>query len=385
MGKNRLLIKAIRGGKYQLSGYFVGRRIREQSKDLPKLAARKAEMERQVSVLADPRVYRQTWLTEKQLREAEAATLEKSVHAQVKAMAPAKALEHWLQHLETRLRRFPATLAKNRVRVNAFFRQASVANIHEATPEHLEAWILRSGVSERTQLTDGMVLRTFFAYALRMRWVSVSPVQVDLSELAKRAKPTQRPRILTVAQSAALLGASAEMFEGKLMPFVILSTWCFLRKAEVCRTVLADLKLDSNSPRIAVNPRKLGTPSYRVVTIPENAKTMLGVCIKRGTFAPAGPVYFQRSQFEKIKEAAGLVQFGPRANPRARAKVVETVWQENILRHTGISYLYQKTGDLLSVTRQAGNSKDTAFKHYLHLPEDGAGARFYGVKVNSLG
>jgi hypothetical protein len=78
-----------------------------------------------------------------------------------------------------------------------------------------------------------------------------------------------------------------------------------------------------------------------------------------------------------VREAAGLAERGAVKNKK-RA-VTSDVWQENILRHTGISYFFQKSGDMRETTRQAGNSSDTAFRHYLNLPVEGAAEAFFGA------
>jgi integrase len=386
-----LSIEPLPSGSYRLFGQFLGKQIRKVSKNPAVLEKLREEMYAHIEQSRNGPVLRSTWLTEEQLHEAEAAvmmakgrSLTELVGAGAAVVAPefkriewTKAVEAWITYLKDRLRRFPETLTKNRNRMQAFYRQLPVALVNETTPEHIESWVLRSGVAVRTQLTDGAVIRSFFSYAVKHSWCGKTPFLVDLRELAGRAGRTERPRILTPEQCQALLSAADKNFDGELLPFVVLSTWGFMRKAEVCRTKIEDINFETGS--IEIEPRKKGTPSYRVVTLPENALKILKNCAKRKLIPNGRTISYNRSRFDQLKESAGLVTSEKNTKRRARRKIVKSHWQENILRHTGISYFYQKTGNVREVCRQAGNSTETAFEHYLNLPKAGACKQFYAA------
>lgn len=211
---------------------------------------------------------------------------------------------------------------------------------------------------------------------MERHWAAANPVTVNLRELATRSHNTERPRILTPAQCQAITTAAKTMFDGELLAFVVLSTWCFMRRAEVIRTTPKDIDLSRGI--VEVSPRKIGTPSYRRVSIPNNARTMLQWCIDQQRIPPTG-VLFNRARFDAIRAAAGIVTLGPRTRRHARRAMLESAWQDNILRHTGISYLFAKSGDITDVCRQAGNSSSTAFRHYLDLPAPGAEKAFFKI------
>jgi integrase len=310
----------------------------------------------------------------------ERVTLANSLESpDVEAIEWPVAIARWGAYLEKTLRRYPATLTKNRIRMEAFSRSLPWKFVHETKPDHVERWILREGITPRTQITDGSVVRSFFRFAQKRRWCGPSPMEVDLTELSHQSGPAERPRILTPEQCQALLSAASTHFDGELLPFVLLSTWCFMRKAEVCRTTVEDINIAA--ARIEISPRKQGTPSYRFVNIPPNAIAILNGCVDRKLLQQKTPIAYNRSRFDKLREIAGLWTLGPRTKKRGRRSVTTSIWQENILRHTGISYLYQENGDVREVCRQAGNSSDTAFKHYLHLPEPGAAKKFFSATV----
>lgn len=392
---SQLSIIPLENGSFQLAGYYDGTRIRKRSRNLTALQEEKARLESNMAKTREGPSLRSTWLTAEELKLAEAATLaamekggdvlklvsQAASGAGVRPVKWADAIDVWAQFLLNELKRFPRTVEKNKNRLLAFRANVAGEFVHEATQGEFERHVLRPGVSALTQLTDGAAIRAFFNFALRptKRWCAVSPVSGEIMrDLAARAAPSQRPVILTVAECRRLLEATAKEGGGRHLPYVVLATWCFLRHAEAVRVKAADLCLTKGKAYVQIDPRKRGTPSYRVVTIPENARVLLVDFIKRGLLAKG--VYFERRAFEQIRAVAGIDE---RAEPNARGyrKVIRTKWQENILRHTGISYLYQKSGDIHDVCRQAGNSGDTAFKHYLHLPERSAAKAFYASRL----
>jgi integrase len=174
------------------------------------------------------------------------------------------------------------------------------------------------------------------------------------------ARPTETPRILSPDQCQALWDATKELCPA-MLPYLGLSLWCFLRNAEAQRTQPHQIHPDF----VEVLPVKAGTASHRTVPIPPNMRGHI-----------KAPIYWSKRHWQAIRTAAKL----------------NAVWQENILRHTGISYLYQHLSEkakrgkfqersvIAEVCRQAGNTSETAFRHYIALPVTGASRRFYAVR-----
>lgn len=395
--RNQLTLSPLPDGSWRLFGYVLGKKIRKQSRDAGKLLALKESLEGGAASIKGSPTLRHTWLTEAQVRDAEAAMLDaggrslrelvkagaRALGAGVEPMACAAALASWLRHLEAKLGRYPETLRKNKNRIEAFLRECPASEVAQITADDAERWILADGLTARTQLTRGAVLRAWLNYCIKKNWLSASPLKLDMAELAGRANPSERPRILTAAQCHALLEAARAHDEGSHLPFVVLSTWCFMRAAEVRRTRWADIHLDAAQARVDIDPRKRGTASYRVVTIPECARLELAAWKAAHKPADAALVKFATKPFLQVKQAAGFLEVVREQKRKAVPRVANSLWQPNILRHTGISYLYQKTGDIREVCRQAGNSSDTAFKHYLHLPKPGEAEEFYRVTAST--
>jgi integrase len=373
LAKNELFLDQIQPGVWKLYGQILGAQIRRKSTDLKKLEDLRDSLLKKVAPAAqDKHTLRSTWLSEGQLRDAESATLRANgrtlldcvIHAKrsddvQRPMGREAGVLEWMSQLEHRLKRFPATLTKNRTRVEAFFNACPAATkLHEFTSEDVEGWVFRKGIATNTQLTDGTVLSAFFKFAEKMSWVAKSPVTIDLKELAGRARRVERTRILTPTQCNALLEAAEGYDNGRLVPFVLLSTWCFMRNAEVLRTRPEDIDWDAKEPAVTTEPRKRRTVSYRRVPIPKNALKRLRKIREEKLWPDGSTVFWSRREWDQVRKIAGLIDVAPPANPKQKthAKIADSVWQENILRHTGISYRYQQTGDISLVTREAGNS-----------------------------
>jgi integrase len=391
--KNALTIRTLPGGLFQLNGRFRGERIRIRSADFDTLEAKRLDYEQQL--LAPPartHALRMTRLTEAQIRDAEAAveraggrSLLACVIASDRVMVKGdpipltQALDDWLAH-QTERGRQDATRANNLGRSRAFIAflaDLGITTVGGVTPEHYESFVYRGKRADFTRKNDASVLQAWANYWKKRRWVKEIPFEVDFKDLQSRARSVDLPRILTPRQAHALLAAAKARGGARLAAYVALATWCFARHAEVLRVSTDDLKLDGKIPVVEIRPRKRGTVSYRAVTVPACVLQLLrdakAEAVDDGS---AAVVKWGRVRFGTVREAAGLAERGVVANKKR--PVHSAIWQENILRHTGISYFFQKSGDMRETTRQAGNSSDTAFRHYLNLPVEGAAEAFFG-------
>jgi len=397
--KQELVITGDAERGYELRGHMNGRRFRRRSRVLEDLESIK---NREEHALAKARAstlttaLRQTWLSEAQLRDAEAAATRAGNHRlldcvvaaervlpRVERIACTTARDEWLAELKQR-GRFPRTLAKNKDRVDRFLAHAGEPRfLTDLNPDMAHAWVFR-GTKGYTALTDATVLLGWLRWCVRRRYLALLPAEIDTRDLAERSRSIATARILTPAEAGRLLEAAATIAGGKLVPYVVLTTWCMLRHAEALRTTPAQIKLNLAVPVVETAPRKRRTASYRQVPIPANVLPFLRAAVERGAFdwqppapkprrsrppkgkrpvRPAG-TYWTRSAWLAVRTAAGLKQ-----------------WQENLLRHTGISYRHQATGDMRQVCREAGNSDETSFRHYLTLPHEGDATKFYGAEL----
>jgi integrase len=393
---NELTIAPLPGGRYQLQGRILGRLIRRRSKDYNELATLKESKEReyreQVGRLADEPLTR-TRMTPAQVADAEAAiralvgnrSLLYCVHYANKHAPPvddigcAFALAEWVKTLKAR-KRSERTEDKNVRRVEDFIESARVVHLSEITPLAIEKYVLRPGPADYTRLTDAQVIRAWLNFCVKRRWLTVSPFEIDMADLSATARPKEHGRILTPEQCHALLAAARSHARGLLVPYTILTTWCFMRDSEARRITRDKMRLNAATPVIEVDTKKRRTAKYRTVTVPANVVRLLrGAVGKWPRVDDDGKPFtvpFTRAAWSMVREKAGII-VRKAATSGKRRPVINSYWQADITRHTGISYLFQRCGDITEVCRQAGNKSDVSFRHYLTLPLEGAADRFY--------
>lgn len=402
---NQLQLAPIAGkpGMWRLWGMVNGVRVRQRGADIAVLERAKIDYEKQLVDQAQPRLeLRHTWLSAEQLRDAEAAVLRSGgirlvdrVIASEKVMpATARipcedALHQWVADLRAR-RRYERTVEKNEDRVNQFltFIRPTPKYLTDITPEMVERFVFRKGTQGYTALTDAAVIQAWLRFCRRRRWLAIVPFEIDMKDLTETSRPAQPARILDPDRAGALLLAAARVAGGRMVPYTVLTGWLMLRHAEALRTTADQIKLQVPQPVVEVHPRKRRTASYRAVSIPANVLPFIRTAVARRAFIverkgqPQPGVFFSKRHWETIRAEAGLMKLHPPAHRGGRRRVSHNQWQENLLRHTGISYLHQETGgDIKRVCREAGNSDDTAFRHYLQLPVQGASKRFYSREL----
>lgn len=392
IARNTVKVRLLPNGSLQLYGEVLGKRVRERFTDANKLEARKAELLRQIAVQAEAIAHspqlRLTRLTDEQLRDAEAAVqmaggrrLVECVAAAQRVLPPINAITcefamaEWLKASKDR-KRTSTTLAKNRLRVDNFIEFAKPKHLVDITPDTIERWAYRRGAADYTRITDAQVLRAWLNFAVRRRWLAITPFEIDMKDMSATAQPKAAGRILSPEQCHAYLDAARNYRAGLLVPYVILTTWLFMRESEARRVRKADMRLDVSPPVIRVAAVKRGTAKLRTITVPKNILPILREVVK--DWPGERRVPFSRSSWTTIREHAGLLVRG-KTTRHKRRPILESQWQSDIARHSGISYLYQQSRDIKDVCRQAGNSSDVSFRHYLTLPEEGAAARFYAA------
>lgn len=393
---NVLSIRSLPGGRFLLHGYILGERVRKRSRDVAALALLKEKHEQRVrefeNTVGAGTQLRETRLTPAQLVDAEAAIRMADGHSLVAWLTAAKlanvrlssaevgckyALTEWLAVLRAR-KRSERTADKNKRRVESFLKATVAKTLTDITPAAIERYVYRKDAADYTKLTDAQVLKAWltFCTARSRRWLLVSPFEIDMKDLTATARPKEPGRILSPEQCHAYLAAARAYKGGLLVPYVILTTWCMMRESEARARTKADFKLDGAVPVIRVGGVKRGTPKMRTVTVPANVLSLLREAVK--DWPDTQRVPFARGPWMTIREHAGLITRG-KTTRHKRRPILSSLWQADIARHTGISYLYQQTGDIKEVCRQAGNTDAVSFRYYLTLPEEGAAAKFYGA------
>jgi hypothetical protein len=411
---------------YLLFGFILGKKIRLKFK--PEQAAEaqntKAKLEGKAAVHLEAtktdEIARKTRLTTEQLRIAERAfgtlgnsweALEECVaHAKprivdVKQASIATALAEWEADMKTR-RRDERTINDNLYRAKGFIKAAFKARIGKI-PEDIKAkdWMppaalllseiempavkkwLYAPDNKGAQAARTMRLKAFFNFCISQRYLNENPVlalKIKVSDLLRDNRSEKgAPKILTVDQCFRLLHVARAYKDGRMLPYVILATWGFLRNCEVCRLTRKDIEKDEEEGLLAeVSSNKKRTAAIRDALVASNVEGILLDAIK--DMKPTEKIFYSRRDFDQIRVNAGIVSFGKDRGHEQRRTIEGDNWEESILRHTGMSYHKKKYKSVEGTTAQAGNSPATAYKHYLKRVKLKEAERFFGPIPDSI-
>lgn len=391
--KNVLTIEPIdeQENSWRLYGWLGEKKIRKQGTDLTALRALKAslelEYEQELKKIQEKIHVYQTWLSVDQLRDAEAAyrimpkdrTLLESVQASDTVLGTGEpilcldAIAKYKANLE--VRGLELTTIKHAIFVTTQLVQTCGTRLlSHILPKHTQHYCLELPASPYTRIARARVLYTFFRFCVREKWMRKIPIDFNLTELARKAAPVKEPAVLFPEQCQALLTSACEMGHPGEILFLILSLWGFMRKSEVLRVKPEQLIIKGSTLKVHLKGKKLGS-KWRDTFIPATVAPLAIRCIQNGALDPelcdkTKPDYKQRSKslrfsesrWQEARRRCGLFKTNDNK---------DTGWAPNILRHTGMSYLFQETKDIVLVTDRAGNSEDVAFLHYLRdVPED---------------
>lgn len=216
------------------------------------------------------------------------------------------------------------------------------------TTADVQGWLDRLKVSERTRLNYRNKVFQLFEFAARRNYIG------------KRSNPvadTERPEpgegeitIYKPAEVAKLIAAASEDF----LPCIVLGAFAGLRASEIQRLTWEDI--DVARGHVKASGRKRGTPSRRLVPLPDNLKQWLAPYAKR-----TGLVWLKK---EKDRKRAEDLFSEAQIAVAAESGVT---WKKNALRHSFISYRIAEKPDANAVALEAGNSPGTIFKHYREL------------------
>lgn len=427
IAQNNLTVTPLADGRFFLSGYCNGERIRLKNPSLELLEKKKTELESDAAkqaILAASRPL-QIWsrLTPVQNAQAEAlfnefATLPLPLADYIRAGAgiltdgkPKNVTEAMNEYLAWQEKRQLSlfTIRTSRQRITDFIKVSKVALLTEITPEHCEAYATDNKFEPSTQWSRARPVCAWLNWCVRKMankpsFLKKSPFEVDMQGLVEVAGRgvLEKKRMYSAAKCEALLRAAINYNKGELVPYTVLALWCYMRHADVIRTRINRIHLDAASaiegPFIEAFGRKVGSRP-RTVTIPVNVLPLLNQCMERGLIreqwwldggkkeTPAqakvtkdwGAIPYSRYGWMKVLEAAGLAKF--EGITKNNYKQVWSDWQPNILRHTGESYARRASNDAARVAKSSGHSVSTADKHYICIPAPGDTEKFYGINL----
>lgn len=409
------------GGLFFLDGYINGKQVRKQSQDGAKLAALQTEMETAAAAatMAEDNGIRTvaTFLSRDQIEDAQAAfrklaalpcSLLDCVETALRHMRGAEkdaleALEDW-QAYQKALEIREATLDENLYQTTAFLAKAKVKFVAEITRDHIEKYVLGAGtkgqkVKPSTKYHRGSVIRAFLNFCVSKEWLAVTPYKIDMGQLGtvakhehgrrRLARQQSKTNILIPDQCAKLLQASATEWDGLMLPYTVFTLWCMMRSAEAQRVTWNDVdcREDGSVVITVVRHKNSGSAdAERPVTVPANVAPIIQLAYRRAKEADElnEEIPYSRAIWENIRDSAGLLTRTKKISAKGfvYTKIVKTSWYENLLRHTGLSYLFKSTNDLISATQQAGNTPEVAIKRYIEKTSEADAKAFYAITLS---
>jgi integrase len=388
--KDTLTLEPLADGRFRLFGFIGGEQIRKQGKNLSELEKVKLDLERKATMDRMADIDRA--VSPAHLRDADRArdllgnariSLAEAVRIALATvgtgepvLASKAAADYEAKLVEDRLS--TVHIQNTRLRLAAFLKACGAQMLGEIDTLAIGKYVQRPKVAGYTAVGDATVIRAFLTFCVTRKWLQASPFEVDMKKLRKTARKGRvRPRVMTPAQCQALLDAAIAHDGGNHVPHVILGLWGGIRTNEVERLSSNEVRFEGDHAIVTMPESITKTASYREVAIPANVTPLLKECIERGHMDknPLGPTLI--AGWADIREKAGLIAVT--RDKHGNRQITDTVWQHNILRHTGLSFYFRKTGDIQETARQAGHSVAVAFEHYITLTRAEDAPKFYAV------
>ncbi len=232
--------------------------------------------------------------------------------------------------------RAPLYLQDLRVRLERFAR-AFALPLDEVSPNDIERFLATLSLSARSQNNFRSVIGTLIRFAQRRGYVSkehtgVAGIDKSSSTLGEVAvfTPAEIKRLLAEAKPELVAALSIGAFAG-------------VRSEELKRLQWEDVKLGQGHIEIRAAHSK--TRVRRLIPISANLASWLKPFAK--DCGPVTPFANLALQFDKLARKAGVG------------------WKKNGLRHSFISYRVAQTGNVASVSLEAGNSPSVITRNYL--------------------
>jgi len=368
-----------RNGKtsYRVSGWLLGERIRQnfKTKDAA-VIARCTWLLKQAQANSSLRVV-STFLTDAQLREAEAAFhklkesprplsfyldyaldnyREAKTDTTIEAAVAAYLIERDNDVKQSIIgqRQFD-NIDKELALFKEFFKEKTLA---ELTTAKLLEYVRRDSKALKTQNNRHAILHTFCKYARAQNWLAVNPLEgvkrhrIDYSRGSAES--------LAAEQTAQLMAHVETLYDGAFVPYFALCLFAGIRPdGEISKLPASDVRLVNNA--INIEPWVSKVNMRRVVNIQPNLAAWL-----RAYPLDQFPIIPPK---DKMKNIAGKL-----SRIRKQFKI-----GHDVLRHTFISMHVAKFRSMGDAALQAGNSEKIIGKHYLNVTTAQEAEAFFSI------
>lgn len=243
------------------------------------------------------------------------------------------------------------TVSASRSTLTKFLAEGDAVVVSDYTRETVTAWLDGLASPPLTIRTHRARLSAFGEWMARRRYISENPTRyVEVAKYDPRP-----PRVLTPQESEMVMEKASIYRDGFFAGTFALALFAGLRLGEIERLTWADINLDDKNPIVRVGRGKIrGRRAIRVV--------------------PIEPQLVSWLKWIKLKK---LPLNAPGADTRRVREVVD--WQEDICRHSWISYRLALVRDEAQVSREAGNSPDVIYRHYFQLVSRADAVRYFST------
>ncbi|OAM89043.1 site-specific integrase [Termitidicoccus mucosus] len=362
---------------FRVAGWLLGERIRKNFKTREDAIAERAALELRVLQSQSNLRGASTFLTEAQLREAEAAflRLEKARrpltfyldYALANYREPEAALkitDAVTTYMKARKEDVQqALIGKRQLRnirleLTEFQRHFPTQTLAEAGTEALHAYIRRDSGSLKTQNNRRGVLCAFFNHAVRKEWVGGNPVaKIPRNRIEHNRGSAEA---LTAERAAQLMAHVETVHDGAFVPFFALCLFAGIRpEGEISKLPACDVRLENSA--ITIEPWVSKVNMRRLVTIQPNLATWLKA--------------YPLDEYPIIP---------PKEKMKSIAKKLTRIRQKfgvghDVLRHTFISMHVGKFRSMGDTALQAGNSESIIRRHYLNVTTPQEAGTFFAI------
>lgn len=257
-----------------------------------------------------------------------------------------EAQAEWLLELE--VANLSARTRKNlRNRTTAWILDEGLVQLDQLTRTAVLARLARKignpprPISARTRVNDLTALRVFCAWLKAKSYIAEDPA----ADVPFPKTDTASPKTWTPEQAEALMRAAEAWHGGAFAPYFALALFAGLRPTEIAGLKPEQVQIKGRTPTIRVVGGKKRRTQRLVPVLPNLRRWLLA--FPDQPYKPAKWLF----GWNRVRELAGL----------------RTMWDEDICRHSFVSYRLAEIRDEAQVGREAGHRPDTAYAHYFDL------------------
>lgn len=384
-----------------------GTRVRTKFSDANFAEAHRQELVTEGLNIKLATVLRPTRLTDDELHEAEAAfrkldgtghrllfaieTFLRTYRPATKDVTVEAAAKEFLAIKEKANRR-NRTVKNLRSRIGILVEAHGTKLVSQISIPDIEAIVNRDEVSKKTggsisaqtRLNDRLALSGFMRWCHKRGYSQSNPV----ADVETIKVDHEEPEIFTVDEVERFMDEALAFKGGIMLPYATLAIFGALRFGALSQLTWADVDLDQKIVRIRGGTNK--KRSRRIVDLSDNAVEWLRIAKAKGIAIM--PQNWRRN-LDTLREKVGFTTRKRLERMKARAKKKGKeidlshfkFWEEDITRHTGLSYHFAHHGNENLTAQWGGTSAEVLHSRYKGLVTKKEATAFWDIRPKTSG